>query len=53
MVFSGKLFENSKICIEPQNIPNTQSKHEKEEQRITLPGFKLYHKARQSSMAPA
>lgn len=52
MVFSGEFFENSKICIEPRNTPNTQSKHEKEEESITLPDFKLYHEAERKQYGP-
>ena len=38
---------NSKVCMEPQDISNKQSKFEKEEQSwsIILPDFKLYCKS--------
>ena len=36
---------NSKICMEPQRTPNSQSNLEKQKQSITIPDFKLYYKA--------
>lgn len=50
--FLEKFFLILKFVIEPQNTPNTQSKREKEEQSITLPDFKLYHKAQIKQSGP-
>ena len=43
--FTGRK-NNPKIHMEPQNIPNRESKFEQEEQscRHQLPDFKLYYK---------
>ena len=45
MAFSTKLEQNNfKICMETQNVPNSQNDLEKE-QRNMLPDFRLYYKA--------
>ena len=45
-IFHRTVTNNPKICMEPQKIPKSQRNFEKEVGVITLPGFKLYYKAK-------